>query len=216
VTVKSPTDAHAIVDATVRGQAGMQFRELFSNQSMAKKTMEMLAQHLFAGATLLNYSTAHQDDIWQPVGLHLDLDASGSISAEDKTWRLAVPLENTLAKTVSIERRETPIWFGPPQDATVDVEFELPAGYQSVHTPADFTLEHSCFHAHRSSVASERKISMHFEFSLLCREVSPSDYAAYRAAALKLVRLLKEDVVFAEASAPEASSPKRTPAARRD
>jgi tetratricopeptide (TPR) repeat protein len=202
VTVKSPTEAQATVDLTLRGGPAMRARHLLRDRGAAQKWLESAAPALFSGSTLVNSSTENEADILQPVTLHLQIDASNSIQARDDRWQLPMPGSFLLDRLVSLPRRETPLQLDVPDTHRYRVETELPEGFEATHVPAEFSVEHACFTAKRTAKAVGRIVTVVTEYQRRCTVVAPADYPAFRDAVQRVVRQFSDEIVFQKQAAP--------------
>ena len=196
VAVKSPTEAAATDDLTVRGGASMLIRHVVHNRSVAQKLFEKLVTTLFSDGTLTASSWVNDEDIWKPVSLHLSADVSSAIQSQDDRWRFTPPGAFPLADAATLASRELPLWFGPPESRTFDVDIELPAGYQSLHVPADVDESHACFGFHRRARQSGQKVTVHVDYERRCSTLAVADYPLFRAAVKRVVQRFQDEVVF--------------------
>jgi tetratricopeptide (TPR) repeat protein/transglutaminase-like putative cysteine protease len=203
IDVKSPTEAVAKDELTLRGSIAMGLRHVLRNQGEAKKLFETLAAAIFPGSTLRDGHTgSSQEDLWHPLGLSLEMDASQEIRAEEQSWRLTVPGSFHLSGLVTLKKRETPMRLGAPDSSSYDIETVLPDGYQLSHAPKDFAVEHPCFTVSRKAQVEPRKVTLHLEYARRCTDVGVAEYGAFRDKVQEALHKLNDDVVFAEAPKP--------------
>jgi hypothetical protein len=208
IELTSTTQGHAVDDMTVSGSGGMMLRRGLHNRERARKAIESEAAAMFSGALLTNLRAENDDDIWHPVGLHLELDVSNAIQAQDDRFRIKPPPMFQLGPAASLGQRQTPLWFGAPGAASFEMETILPEGYQSVRLPANLAIKHSCFSVTRSSHAEGRRVVVKLDAERTCASVEVADYAGFRAAVQGALRQLDDEIVFAKA-APPAAAPRK-------
>src|SRR5262249_21649745 len=90
IDVKSPTEAQASDEISLRGLIAQGMRHVLRNQGEARKLYETLAAALFPGATMRDAKSGRREDIWHPLTVNLDLDGSNAIRAEDEHYRLTL------------------------------------------------------------------------------------------------------------------------------
>jgi hypothetical protein len=198
VAVKSPTEAQVSDQVTMRGGLAMGLRHILRNEGDAKKMMETLAAALFPNATLRESKLGDKEDIWHPLQLSLELDGSQAIRPEEGSWRLAIPGNFRLPGTVALKKRETPLRLGAPDSSVYDIEADLPQGYQVVHAPKDFTVDHACFTLSRKAHVEPRKLTLHVEYARRCTDVGTKEYEGYREAVQRAAHLFTDDLTFGE------------------
>jgi hypothetical protein len=196
VHVKSPTEAVADEAMSVRGSTAMALRQVLRTKGLAQKVFEQLSALLYSGSTLRGSSAENEEDIWHPLGLKLDIDVAGTIRPEDDHFRLAMPDNFPLEKVASLKQRATPVWLGPKDSYASDTETELPSGYRTIHTPADFAFEFPWFSAKRTAKASGGKVTVHFEYKRNATEVPIAEYANFREAVQRVERAFHDELVF--------------------
>ncbi|MCU1277294.1 MAG: Transglutaminase-like enzyme, partial [bacterium] len=182
IDVKSPTEAVASDEVTLRGMVAMGVRHLLRNEGLAKKMYEALSSMLFPGTTLRNARVAPKEDTWEPVTLALDIDVSSSMQPEDDAWRMRLPGQFELSRVMDLKTRETPLRLGPMSVSRYDVEATLPEGYKIVHAPKDYSVEHACFDLKRHSTVEARRLTVQIDYRRKCAEVGVRDYDEFRAA----------------------------------
>jgi hypothetical protein len=107
-----------------------------------------------------------------------------------------------LASSVALKKRETPLRLGAPDSSAFDIEATLPEGYQVVHAPKDFTVEHACFSLTRKVAVDGRKLTVRTSYSRRCTDVEVADYAGFRDAVQQAVHQFTDDLVFARTAPP--------------
>lgn len=201
IDVKSPTEAVATDEMSLRGSIAMGLRHVLRNDGQAKRVFETIAGMLFPGTTLRDTRAQATEDTWHPLTVTLDVDASQVIRPQDENFRLTLPGSFKLAGAMALKKRETPLRFGALDSSVYDIETELPDGYQVLHAPKDFTVEHACFTLKRSARAShapgsERRLDIRIEYARRCNEVKVADYAQFREAVQRAVRNFEDEIVF--------------------
>jgi transglutaminase-like putative cysteine protease len=196
IEVKSPTEAQISDEISLRGGLAMGLRHVLRNQGEARKLLESLTAALFPGATMRDGKAGGREDIRHPLTVSLDVDGSQSIRAEDDHYRLAMPGIFHLANQVTLARRETPLRLGAPASFAYDIETTLPDGFQVMHAPKDFAVEHACFTLSRRARVEARRLTVHLEYARRCTDVAAADYAPFREAVQKASQKLQDDLTW--------------------
>ncbi|HEY2748702.1 MAG TPA: hypothetical protein VGL86_28980, partial [Polyangia bacterium] len=197
---KSPTEALATDEMSLRGMFAMGVRHLLRNDALAKKTFEQLSSFLFPGTTLRNSKSSPKEDTREPVALTFDIDASSALQAEDDDWRLRLPGNFELARLMDLKHRETPLRLGPPASSSYDIETTLPDGYAFRQTPHDYDIEHACFTLKRKSRVESGHLFVRVDYQRKCTDVAPDDYADLRAAVQRAAQHFQDTIAFAKSA----------------
>jgi len=200
IAIKSPTEATASDDITIRGMFAMAVRHLMRNEAMAKKMYEGLSSLLFPGTTLKSGKGSPKEDTHEPVTLSFDIDVSNALQAEDEDWRIRLPGTFELAHIIDLQKRETPLRLGPPSSSHVELEATLPAGYKFRQTVKDYDIEHGCFALKRQSHVEERRLVIDVDYKRRCTEIPASEYAAFRTAVQRGVQRFQDSIAFTKAA----------------
>jgi tetratricopeptide (TPR) repeat protein len=213
IQIKSPTEASAVDDITMRGSNAAALRRLLRNRGVADKMLQNVASALFTGAALKDSRAKHGDDLWNPLELALTLDVSAAIQAQGDHWRLPLPVFFPDLRASALVTRRTPVHFGPFTTVTYQTEAELPEGYRIVQAPAPFAIEHGCFRASRTAHVDGRRVELQVDFVRTCSDIGVNGYGEFRGAALEVLRELREEVVFARQgpSKPSPQPPRAQP-----
>jgi hypothetical protein len=199
IEVKSPAEAQISDEISLRGSIAMELRHVLRNQGEARRLLEALTAALFPGATMRDGKAGGREDTWHPLTVLLDVDDSQAIRAEDDHYRLAMPGIFSLANLVTLAKRETPLRLGAPASFSYDIDTTLPDGYQVLHAPKDFAVEHACFSLSRKAKVEARKLAVHLEFTRRCTDVAVADYVPFREAVQKASQRLQDDLLWGAA-----------------
>ncbi len=202
IDVKSPTEALATDEMSIRGMFAMGLRHLMRNEAAATKMFEQFSSALFPGTTLRNSKGSPKEDTREPVSLTFDIDVSGALQAEDDDWRIRLPGSFELAHVLDLKRRETPLRLGPPSSSFYDVETILPDGYAFRQAPKDYDIEHACFFLKRKSRVEDRHLFVHIEYQRKCTEIPTDEYTAFRTAAQRGAQHFQDYVAFSKSAPP--------------
>lgn len=196
VRVASAEEATAQARCSVRGAAGSMMRRLARNEERARQLHQNVANTIFNGATVRGASMRNTDDIWRPVELELELDASAALQPQGGHHRLPVPSSFGLGGLTRLESRRTPLRLGVPDSSRWEVTYELPARGRIVRTPEDFEIEHRCFSVSRRTVTRGRRATVTVEYRRTCPEIAPEEYAEVRRLAQRAVNQLQSEIVL--------------------
>jgi tetratricopeptide (TPR) repeat protein len=199
IDVKSPTEAVASDELSLRGSWASALRRLLRNQALAQKLYEQLAAMIFPGTTMKSAHGEEKEDTWHPLQLALELDVSSSIRAEEASWRLSLPGTFRLAGVMALKQRENPLRLGVPDSSSVEIEALVPDGYKFTHAPVDFTVEHACFSVKRKAQLEPRRLRVTVAYTRKCTDVEIADYAGFRDAVQRAMHHFADEIVFAKA-----------------
>jgi tetratricopeptide (TPR) repeat protein len=214
IEVKSPTEAIASDELSLRGVSAMGLRHVLRNQGQAKQVLDALAAIFFSGATVKSTKGGSKEDILHPLSVSIEVDDSQSLRAEDDHFRLAMPGRFELDGTVALKARETPMRLGPPSSAAYDIDAQLPDGFQVTHAPKDFVVEQACFTLSRKAKVEQRHVAVHLAYQRRCTDVTPADYGAYRDAVQRAKHALDDELLFAQTASPKATPAKGSKSGR--
>jgi hypothetical protein len=199
IDVKSPTEAVASDEMSLRGTWASALRRLLRNQALAQKLYEQLAAALFPGTTMKSAHGEEKEDTWHPLQLALELDVSSSIRAEEASWRMSLPGTFRLAGVMALKQRENPLRLGVPDSSSIEIEALVPDGYKFTHAPADFAVEHACFSVKRKAQLEPRRLRVTMQYLRKCTDVEIADYAGFRDAVQRAMHHFADEIVFAKA-----------------
>jgi tetratricopeptide (TPR) repeat protein/transglutaminase-like putative cysteine protease len=197
IQIKSPTEASAVDDITLRGTNAAALRRLLRNRGVAEKVLQNLASGLFTGAVLKENKAEHADDLWHPLELGLTLDVSGAIQTQGESWRLPLPAFLPDLRASTLVTRRTPVRFGPFASVAYRTEVSVPEGYRVTQSPSAFDITHGCFHARRTAHVEGRTLGVQLDFTRTCSNISVADYGEFRDAASRVLKELRDEIVFA-------------------
>jgi tetratricopeptide (TPR) repeat protein/transglutaminase-like putative cysteine protease len=195
VDLSDPQKAVARDHLEARGSPASGVRIALRSGENAKKYYQNLSDQIFAGTTLISGRAEHDQDLTRPVSVHLDVDISNAVRAEDDRFRFNVPMLFPLSHQAALAARQHPLtlWRGMQ---SFEMEVDIGEGKQASHLPSDFRVEHACFTIERKTEARGRKISVRESYKNSCARVSPGEYPAFRAAVQKAVAQAQEHIVF--------------------
>jgi len=200
IAIKSPTEASASDEITLRGMFAMMVRHYMRNEAMAKKMYEAFSSALFPGTTLKSGKGSPKEDTREPVALSFDIDVSNALQAEDDDWRIRLPGDFELSRVADLQKRETPLQLGPPASSHYELEATLPAGYKFRQTPKDYDIESGCFALKRQSHVEERRLIVEVDYRRRCTEIPETEYGSFRAAVQRGVQRFQDSIAFTKAT----------------
>jgi hypothetical protein len=180
----------------MRGNDGSAIRRVLRNQAYARKMDEQFAAYLFPASTLTGAEAGDPSDVWHPISLTLDIDASNSLEANGASRRLRLPAFLGLEHLAALANRKAPLVLGVPETAETHIQVQLPQGSRVLELPADFTQNAKCLSLGRHSKASGARVNVTLQLTRTCDEISTSDYPAFREKLLKAVAQLTEQLAF--------------------
>jgi tetratricopeptide (TPR) repeat protein/transglutaminase-like putative cysteine protease len=196
IQVKSPAEADATDELSLRGAVAMGLRRVLRNQGEARRLLEMLAAAMFPGATVRDLKFGDREDLWHPLAITLEVDGSHALHAEDEHFRLDLPVSFRLERLVTLAKRDTPLHLGAPDSSSLDIEALLPEGYEMHHAPKDFSVRHACFSYSRKSKVEARRLLVHYDYSRQCTEVAPDVYPDFRKSVQQASQSLGDHLLF--------------------
>jgi tetratricopeptide (TPR) repeat protein len=194
--IKSPTEAHLDGEITARGSVAMLLRRTQRNKTAADKAMQTYASKMLPGATLEHAEWPPEEDTEKPLAIGLKLDASRSIQAEEDHFRFPLPRLADIGTSAALDRRETPLRLGIPEEWSESVVVTLPDGFTFLHVPADFAITHPCFSAQGQSVVTGVSGTFSFTVRRTCTEISVEDYPSYRDRVRDTAAKLRDAISF--------------------
>jgi hypothetical protein len=181
----------------MRGNLGSAFRMVLRNQAYARKMDEQISAYLFPASTLVGAKAGDPADLWHPISVTLDIDASNTLQSDGASQRLRLPsfLEG-IDQLAALAERKAPLELGVPETAETHISVDLPAGSRVVELPKDFEQTPKCLSIERHSKASGAHVDVALKLTRTCAEISTADYAAFREHLLKAVTKLSEQLAF--------------------
>jgi tetratricopeptide (TPR) repeat protein len=178
--IKSPSEARLDGTFTTRGALAMILRRTLRNKTAGDKAVQAFANRLLPGATLTHSEIPPEEDTSKPLAIKLEMDASRAVAAEEEHFRIPLPHLLDLNAVVALDRRETPLVLGIPEESFETVVVTLPEGFAFLHTPADFTITHPCFSLQGRSTVAGSTGTFSFKLRRTCSEIAVDDYSAFR------------------------------------
>ena len=181
----------------MRGNVGSAFRMVLRNQAYARKMDEQIASYLFPASTLVGAEAGNPSDVWHPISLTLDIDATNTMQVDGPSRRLRLPafLEG-IDQLAALASRKAPLMLGVPETAETHISVQLPEGSRVLELPKDFEQSPKCLTIQRHSTASGAHVDVSLKLVRTCDEISTADYAAFREHLLKAVTRLSEQLAF--------------------
>jgi hypothetical protein len=174
----------------------MGLRHTLRNKTAAEKAMQAFASRLLPGTTLVRSEGPPEEDTSKPLALKLEMDASRAIQTEEDHFRFPLPHMADLGAVAALERRETPLALGVPEEWSDTIVVTLPAGFTFLHTPGDFTIKHPCFSAQGRWTGAGATRTFSFELRRTCSEISVEDYGPFRDRVRDTAAKLREALTF--------------------
>lgn len=196
VDVRSLSEARAKLGFESRGTSASQIRQLMRNPEQAKKFYQGIARHLFPGAVVGDVTAGDHEDIWRPLSLELDLDATASLQRQGEDVRLPLPDVFPLTQTAMLAERQHPLRLGPPDSYESELKVKLPAGSRVTHLPARVDVQDPCFTVSRTATREGDEVSIRSTFTRTCVQVPSSEYARYRDNVQRARSLLADPLLF--------------------
>jgi hypothetical protein len=199
VRIRVGDDGKVVVkdELQLRGSEGSQIRRVLKNQAYARKLDEQLAAYFFPASTLAGATAGDPADVWHPIKLTLDVDASNSLTVNGATRRLRLPSLVGLERLGALAQRSTPLRLGVPETDEVRVAVDLPEGSHVVELPPDFEEHLQCLDLSRQTRQAGGKAEIDLKLVRTCAEVSAADYPAFREKLLRVVARLQDQLAFA-------------------
>ncbi len=181
----------------MRGSVASELRRVLHNPGIAKKAEENLVATLFPGSTLVSAQGGDASDVWHPISLTLEVDASKALEKNGPSRRLRLPSNaNGLERLVALTDRKLPLRLGVPQTVETKVSVELPEASQVVEVPQDFEESTTCLTVRRKTSAKGTHVESTVTLIRTCSDVSPADYRAFRDKVLVAASHLQEQLAF--------------------
>lgn len=184
---------------TFRGSAASEMRVALRNQRRGQQMFEGMAHWLFERGTLLDGKAPDHEDFSKPLQIELQVDASATVQHEGSHSRLKLPPLFGLADMVTLAKRETPLDLRAPWSQSAELHAVAAEGLQLLEPPAPFELQSSCFKVKRTVSGSGRELTVRDELQKTCTEVTPEQYASFRADVQKAYANLDGAVLFGPA-----------------
>ncbi|MBW2736491.1 MAG: hypothetical protein JRH20_29235, partial [Deltaproteobacteria bacterium] len=140
-------DAVGVLDWHLEGQRAGALRKPLQNAEMLRQLGQTVVHRIYTGGRLLDAKAQNQRDVRRPLRVKLAARFSNVAEKEDEGLRLRLPRLLSIANWVTWTTRRHPLFFGPPQQTSMEVLFTLPAGFRPHVVPEDVKIEASCLRA---------------------------------------------------------------------
>jgi tetratricopeptide (TPR) repeat protein len=191
----------------MRGSLASELRRVLRNPAYAKKAEEGLVATLFPASTMVSAKNGDPSDVWHPITLTLEIDASKALEKNGTSRRLRLPSNSSgLDRLVALTDRKLPLRLGIEQSVETKVSVELPPGSQVVELPQDFEESTTCMKIRRKSAARGSHVDSTVTVVRTCSDVSPGEYHAFRDHLLSAATHLQEQLAYR--SSPANAAPK--------
>jgi tetratricopeptide (TPR) repeat protein/transglutaminase-like putative cysteine protease len=186
--------AAATIDMTLRGGFASAARKALRDSESSKRLMDTMAGVFFAGGTSTGGGPeGDPEDIWTPLKLKIEADASGAVHEEGEGTRVDLPLLFPLASSAKLLERKLPLEMGIARQLNVNLSIAL-EGRKIVRAPEDFEVEHKCFSYTRKATEQDGKLLVATQFIQRCHRLAAEDYPAFREAAQKVVSRARDSL----------------------
>jgi len=193
-------NATGVLDWRLEGQRAGALRKPLQNAEMLRQLGQSVVHRIYAGGRLLDAKAQNQRDVRSPLQVKLVGRFSNVAEREDAGLRLRLPRLLSIANWATWTMRRHPLFFGPPQQTSMEVLFTLPAGFQPRTLPEDVKIEARCLHAkgHWSFEEARSELRYVQRVTRRCVEIAPADYGRFRDHVNALERAINREVVLVQ------------------
>ncbi len=132
------------------------------------------------------HSVGDLESVQGPVVISQQVLARGYAQAQGRFRVVELPRTpfdpSSFAPPIGSQKREYPLWLGTPRTTTEELSIELPPGWKVAFRPPDLEAKAPGVSYTSQCEAKRRQVLCHRVLTFDRREISPSDYAAFRQA----------------------------------
>ena len=190
--VEAPGQVTGAWTLSLRGTDAGPLREIVENEQKATMVYGALTNLMLTGAVATSGSSSDPKDLFSPLDIHLDVDASQAMTQQGDVFRLPLPNPLRTERRFALAERALPLVMGPPYRQRLHVSVELPAGASLLDPPADLDIDADCLRAERTTRRSQRTIDITTEISWRCPRIEPDQYEDYRRMFVEIQSAMEE------------------------
>ncbi len=137
-------------------------------------------------AESVKHTVGDLESVVGPVVISQQVAARGYAQAQGRFRVIELPPApfdpSMFAPPVGQQKREYPLWVGPPRTEKIELSIKLPAGWKVAFRPPDLETEAPGIRYSSKCKAERRVVTCHRVLTLDREQVKPSDYASFRKA----------------------------------
>ncbi len=207
IEIDSLKTARAADIESLRGSMASGLRQMMRNEVLSQKFYSAAMSQYFPRSTLLHAGPIGEpEELAHPLQLKFEADISNSINAEADHARLKLPALFSLARMVSLSERKTTLDLGIPSVLSMSLTARLGAGLRLKTPPAQAEVKSRCFVATREVKVDGNLLHVRDRVERTCTEITPTDYAGFRADVERAAGQLDDAIVFEAAPGADESS----------
>ena len=179
------------------GRYNQGYRRLkYQKPALREQIAENWLNSFAPGGTLKSYSISDLEDLNVPVSFGIKYAAPNYVKKAGKSRLFKIPSVGVSAASVGKQERTYPIfWYTTDMDETV-AEVQIPEGYKITYLPQDLKLDLPIAFYEHTYKTEGNTIRFHSIYKTKVQEISPEDYAEYKAFKEKLAQELRKEIIL--------------------
>ncbi len=178
------------------GRTGSLLRRTARNEQVFAQVAQSVASAWLPNATATEVKTVEVDSLRAPATISMQVSTGTFARQEGPALRLRLPSDANPRKLFALAKRQHPLVLGTPSQQTMDLELELPDGYEVARLPASGAVTLPCLSLTREVRQEGRVVKSAQTWRTLCERISAQEYVTYRARLDEMLRLLDDELVF--------------------
>ncbi len=188
--------AEGRVELVGHGRMGDTLRRTARNPEQLAQLVERQMTGTWPGARVVDLEPVQVTDVHRPAGVKVGIRTPHLGRREGRELRIKLSVGWSPQQLFSLAERRHDLVLGSPRVWRWRQAMELPAGAKLKRLPPPEAVESACLVLRRETSAEKGEVVVEHEVEVRCERIPVADYAAHRADAEKMLRMLDEELVL--------------------